>query len=153
MTKLNPNSYNLSLGNELIVYEEDILDCKKENKTRIIKIPEEGYILQPGEFYLAKTMEYTETYKNVPILNGRSSIGRVGLAVHISAGCGDAGFKGAWTLSLYAMQPVKVYPGMRICQICYYPLIGSDRIKYHGKYANNGKVNVSKMEEDFNEIA
>jgi len=58
---LNPNSYNLRLHNELLVYEEDVLDMKKLNKTRNIIIPEEGYILNPGKLYLGRTFEYTKT--------------------------------------------------------------------------------------------
>lgn len=83
---LNPNSYNLRLHNELLIYEDDVLDMKKHNKTRSLTIPEEGLVLKPGRLYLGRTVEYTKTEKYVPMLEGRSSIGRLGLYVHVTAG-------------------------------------------------------------------
>ena len=70
---VNPNSYNLTLGDELVVYTDNVLDCKKENKTKKIKIPEEGYILAPNTFYLASSNEYIESENYVPQISGRSS--------------------------------------------------------------------------------
>ena len=70
--QLNPNSYNLRLHNELLVYEDDILDMKKENKARKIIIPEEGLVLEPNKLYLGRTAEYTKTSNLVPMLEGRS---------------------------------------------------------------------------------
>lgn len=91
---LNPNSYNLRLYNELLIYEEDILDMKKPNKTKSIIIPEDGLILEPGTLYLGRTYEYTKTERYVPMLEEHSSIGRLGLFVHVTAGFGDVGFSG-----------------------------------------------------------
>lgn len=142
---VNPNSYNLTLGNELLVYTDDILDCKKNNKTRTITIPEEGYILSPNNLYLARTNEYTENEVYVPQISGRSSVGRIGITVHICAGCGAIGFKGSWTLGLTCVTPTKVFPGMQIGQIYYFPLIGDSKIKYQGYYSNNLATNTSKM--------
>ena len=88
-SNVNPNSYNLTLGDELIVYTEDVLDARKENKTKTIKIPDDGYILVPGNFYLAKTQEYTENDVYVPEISGRSSVGRIGLNIHNSSGFGN----------------------------------------------------------------
>ncbi len=84
--KLNPNSYNLSLFDELVVYDEDFLDMKKEHKTKTIKIPKEGLLLEPNKLYLGRTNEYTRTENYVPMLEGRSSIGRLGLYIHVTAG-------------------------------------------------------------------
>ncbi|HEY5575676.1 MAG TPA: dCTP deaminase, partial [Clostridiaceae bacterium] len=90
--QLNPNSYNLKLHNELLVYDEEVLDMKKQNKVKSIVIPEEGLVLEPGKLYLGRTVEYTETDKYVPMLEGRSSVGRLGLFIHVTAGFGDVGF-------------------------------------------------------------
>ena len=92
--QLNPNSYNLRLYNELLVYENHLLDMKKENKAKKIIIPKDGLILEPGKLYLGWTVEYTKTDKLVPMLEGRSSIGRLGLFIHVTAGFGDVGFSG-----------------------------------------------------------
>ena len=99
---LNPNSYNLRLHNELLVYTDDVLDMKKSNNVEKIIIPEEGLTLEPGKLYLGRTLEYTKTTKCVPMLEGRSSIGRLGLFIHVTAGFGDIGFSGFWTLEIRA---------------------------------------------------
>lgn len=141
---VNPNSYNLTLADELIVYTGEILDARKENKTKTIIIPEEGYTLSPGQFYLAKTNEYTENEKYVPEISGRSSIGRIGINIHHAAGLGHIGYKGAWTLQISCVIPTKVYKGMQIGQIYYFPLVGDASRRYNGKYSNRGEINISK---------
>ena len=110
-TQLNPNSYNLRLHNELLVYEEIVLDMRRPNRFRRYVIPEEGLVLNANQLYLGRTVERTETYNYVPMLEGRSSVGRLGLFVHITAGFGDVGFRGYWTLEMFAVQPVRVYRG------------------------------------------
>jgi dCTP deaminase len=147
--QLNPNSYNLKLHNEMLVYDEDILDMKKENKVSKITIPEEGLILEPGKLYLGRTLEYTATENYVPMLEGRSSIGRLGLFIHVTAGFGDVGFKGYWTLEIFCVQPIKIYAGVEICQI-YYHSIEGDYDKYSsGKYQDNIEVQPSLLYKDF----
>ena len=146
---LNPNSYNLRLHSDLLVYEDEILDMKKENKTRKIVIPDEGFVLEPGKLYLGRTVEYTKTDKYVPMLEGRSSIDRLGLFVHVTAGFGDVGFSGYWTLEIFCIHPIKVYPNVPICQI-YYHSIEGDYEKYaSGKYQNNTGVQPSLLYKDF----
>lgn len=115
--KLNPNSYNLSLHDELLVYEEVVLDMRKSNRVQRVKIPQEGLVLTPNQLYLGRTIERTETHNYVPMIEGRSSIGRLGLFVHVTAGFGDVGFCGYWTLEMFAVQPIKIYPGVSICQL------------------------------------
>ena len=147
--RVNPNSYNLSLADELMVYTEDILDPKKKNKTQSITIPKEGYILQPGKVYLARSVEYTKTFNLVPMIIGRSSLGRMGLAVHVTSGFGDVGFCGYWTMQLICVQPIKIYSGMKICQIFYHTVCG-DTIDYNSnKYQNSGKIMASKIYQEF----
>lgn len=148
-SQLNPNSYNLRLHNELLVYEDHVLDMKKENKAKKIIIPEDGLILDPGKLYLGRTIEYTKTDKLVPMLEGRSSIGRLGLFIHVTAGFGDVGFSGYWTLEMFCIQPIKIYPGVEVCQI-YYHAIEGDYEKYSsGKYQNNTGIQPSLLFRDF----
>lgn len=147
--QLNPNSYNLRLHNELLVYDEEVLDMKKPNKVKRIIIPEEGLVLEPGKLYLGRTLEYTETDKYVPMLEGRSSIGRLGLFIHVTAGFGDVGFKGYWTLEIFCVQPIRIYSGVELCQI-YYHSVEGDYDKYtSGKYQNNEGVQPSLLYKDF----
>ncbi|MBW6411881.1 dCTP deaminase [Clostridium weizhouense] len=147
--QLNPNSYNLKLHNELLVYEELTLDMKKENKCRKIMIPPEGIVLEPNKLYLGRTKEFTETDKFVPMLEGRSSIGRLGLFVHVTAGFGDVGFSGYWTLEIHCIQPIRIYADVEICQI-YYHAIDGDYDKYlSGKYQNNKGIQPSLLYKDF----
>lgn len=145
---LNPNSYNITLNNELLVYDCDVLDVKKENPTKKIIIPEEGLVLEPGKLYLGRTNEYTETYDLVPCIDGRSSIGRLGLYIHVTAGFGDVGFKGTWTLEIQCIQPIRIYPNIRIGQI-YYQHAQGKKTNYNGKYMGQIGVQKSKMNEDF----
>jgi dCTP deaminase len=92
--QLNPNSYNLTLHDELLTYEEVVLDMRQPNRTRRLTIPQEGMVLNPNQLYLGRTVERTETHDLVPMIEGRSSIGRLGLFVHVTAGFGDVGFCG-----------------------------------------------------------
>ncbi|WP_027627919.1 dCTP deaminase [Ruminiclostridium cellobioparum] len=148
--QLNPNSYNLKLHNELLVYENEILDMKKENKAKNLVIPDEGLVLEPNRLYLGRTKEYTRTEKYVPMLEGRSSIGRLGLFIHVTAGFGDVGFSGYWTLEIYCIQPIRVYAGVDICQIYYHSIEGEYEKYTSGKYQNNTGIQPSLLYRDFN---
>ncbi|MCA9050453.1 MAG: dCTP deaminase [Planctomycetaceae bacterium] len=143
--QLNPNSYNLRLHDELLVYEEIILDMKRPNRFRRITIPPEGLVLQPSQLYLGRTLEYTETHGLVPMLEGRSSIGRLGLFVHVTAGFGDVGFCGYWTLEMFAVQPVRIYPGVQVCQIFYHTVEGELTQYRSGKYQHNRDIQPSLL--------
>ena len=120
--QLNPNSYNLTLHNELLTYSSANLDMKKNHETETILIPEDGLLLKPGKLYLGRTKEHTKTNNLVPMLEGRSSIGRLGMFVHITAGFGDVGFEGFWTLEIFVVQPLKIYPNVEICQIYFHKI-------------------------------
>lgn len=146
---LNPNSYNLRLHSGLLVYEDEVLDMKKENRVRKLVIPEEGLVLEPGKLYLGRTVEYTKTDKYVPMLEGRSSIGRLGLFIHVTAGFGDVGFSGYWTLEIFCIQPIKVYPNVQVCQIYYHSIKGEYDKYISGKYQNNTDVQPSFLYKDF----
>ncbi len=149
--QLGPNSYNLRLHNELVLYDEPVLDMKKEHKTRTIVIPQEGLVLEPGKLYLGRTHEYTRTENLVPMLEGRSSIGRLGLFIHITAGFGDVGFTGYWTLEMYSVQPIRIYAGVEICQIFYHTIEGDFERYTSNKYQCNQGIQASMLYKDFTE--
>lgn len=146
---LNPNSYNLRLFHELLVYTDYPLDMKKLPKTEKLIIPEEGLILEPGKLYLGRTLEYTETHNLVPMLEGRSSIGRLGMFVHITAGFGDVGFRGFWTLEISVLHPLRVYPHVQICQIFYHTVEGEITEYNSSKYQANSGIQPSLLYKDF----
>ena len=148
--KLNPNSYNLSLHHELLTYEEVVLDMKRPNRVRRITIPEDGFVLNPQQLYLGRTIEFTETHNYVPMIEGRSSVGRLGLFVHVTAGFGDVGFCGYWTLEMYAVQPVRIYPGIPICQIFYHQVCGEVREYCSDKYQHNRDIQPSLLYKEIN---
>ena len=146
---MNPNSYNLRLHDTLLVYESATLDMRTENASRELRIPADGLTLEPHRLYLGRTVEYTATEGFVPMLEGRSSIGRLGLFVHITAGFGDVGFRGFWTLEMFCVQPITIYAGVQICQIFYHTIEG-DYVPYSsGKYQNNRGIQHSLLFKDF----
>jgi dCTP deaminase len=145
VSRLNPNSYNLTLHDELMVYEELILDMRKANRVRRLSIPPEGIVLSPGQLFLGRTVERTETHGLVPMIEGRSSIGRLGLFVHVTAGFGDVGFCGYWTLEMFAVQPVRIYAGVAICQIFYHDIQGPYTEYCSDKYQHNTDIQPSLL--------
>ena len=147
--QVNPKSYNLRLHNELVVYDNPVLDMKEDNPATKIMIPEDGLLLESKKLYLGRTMEYTETNNLVPMLEGRSSVGRLGLFVHITAGFGDVGFKGYWTLEIFCVQPIKIYPSIEICQIFYHSVEGDYTPYQSGKYQGNRDIQTSMLYKDF----
>lgn len=147
---LNPNSYNLTLHNELLTYEEVVLDMKQRNRVRRLTIPEEGLVLNPNQLYLGRTVEHTETHDLVPMIEGRSSIGRLGLFVHVTAGFGDVGFRGYWTLEIFAVQPVRIYPFVPICQIFYHQIDGEFTEYASDKYQDSHDVQPSLLYKELN---
>ena len=122
---------------------------KENNPTARLIIPKEGLLLQPGRVYLARTVERTFTDKYVPMLEGRSSVGRLGISVHVTAGFGDIGFNGHWTLEITVEQPTVIYPDVEICQIYYHTIKGDYDLYSSGKYQNNTGIQSSVMYKDF----
>jgi len=117
---LGTNSYDVHLGATLMSYRTT-LDAREEPHVEKCTIhPVDGFILRPGKLYLGSTVEYTETHKHVPFLDGKSSIGRLGITIHCTAGRGDVGFCNHWTLEIHVIEPVRVYAGMPIGQLIYF---------------------------------
>ena len=141
---LGTNSYDVHLSKHLAVYESDILDAREHNLVKHFDIPLEGFILQPGELYLGVTEEYTETHNAVPFLEGKSSVGRLGIDIHATAGKGDVGFCNTWTLEISCVKPVRVYGGMPIGQLIYFSLDG-DVINYYNRKSNAKYIERTKL--------
>lgn len=166
---VGPNSVDLRLGDRLLVYEGVVkrfrrdalsptepppeenpvyaeggpqpLDMRKENPTFELPIPENGIVLRPGILYLGTTIECIGSNAFVPIVEGRSSIGRLGLHVHVTAGFCDLGFKGQITLEIHVIHPIRVYAGIPICQAYFLTPEGAIEL-YKGRYQDqeNGPV-------------
>ncbi len=147
--QLNPNSYNLKLHNELLVYKDHTLDMKKNNETEKLIIPEEGLLLEPNKLYLGRSVEFTKTDKYVPMIEGRSSIGRLGMSIHITAGLGNVGSAIFWTLEIYVIQPLIIYPNVEVCQIYFQTIEGEHTIYKSNKYQNNEGIQPSLLYKDF----
>lgn len=146
---LGTNSYDVHLGGTLAVYKDSVLDAKKHNGIDIFEIPEEGYVLTPDNFYLGVTEEYTETHRHVPFLEGKSSVGRLGIDIHATAGKGDVGFCNYWTLEISVKKPVRVYKGMPIGQLIYFEIKGDIQTAYNikpsAKYNEKKPIPVESM--------
>jgi dCTP deaminase len=148
ISQLNPNSYNFTLGNKLLVYNNYVLDARMKNEVREIAIPESGITLANGTVYLGHTKEIIGSDHFVPIIRGRSSIGRLGLFINITSDLIDIGSINQLTLQLNAVQPVTIYPGMLIGQVTFWTPMGKT-MKYDGKYKGSKGPVASKMYLDF----
>lgn len=163
--QLNPNSYNLKLHNELLVYDVSYhqeviksngllstsyvtalepIDMLEDNPVKKIIIPEEGLVLYPGILYLGRTVEYTETHNLLPNIDGRSSIGRLGMSIHVTAGKGDIGFCGSWVAEITVVQPLRIYPNIEFCQI-YYEDVRGEIEPYNGHYQKQMDIIPSRL--------
>ena len=134
---LNPASYDLTLGDEVLVYSFDdqrAHDVREMPFTKKRYIDDSGIILRPGDGYLMHTRERVWTGKYVPVLDGKSSIGRLFISVHFTAGYGDPGFNGQYTLEVTTLYPVRLYAGMRIAQMRFHTTCGTVQKPYAGQY-------------------
>jgi dCTP deaminase len=130
---LGTNSYDVHLGPYLAVYRSAALDARSPNPVREFRIPREGFVLIPGQLYLGVTEEYTETHGFVPFLEGKSSVGRLGIDIHSTAGKGDEGFCNYWTLEMSVKLPVRIYAGMPVGQLIYFEISGAIERSYSAK--------------------
>jgi len=147
--RLGSNSYDVHLGKTLATYNDEVLDARKHNQITTFEIPDEGFVLQPDMLYLGVTHEYTETHEHVPFLEGKSSVGRLGIDIHATAGKGDVGFCNFWTLEISVKMPVRVYAGMPIGQLIYFEVHGDVINPYNkkdsAKYTERKNIPVESM--------
>lgn len=146
--QVSPNSYDFCLGTTVKVYDNYILDCRRENPTSEMKLTAEGLILLPGRIYLGHTREIMGSDHYVPIIRGRSSTARLGLFIHVTADIIDIGSHNQWTLQMHAVQPIRIYPGMRIGQVTFWRPEGEVEL-YSGKYQGSMGPWGSQIHRDF----
>lgn len=146
---LNPNSCDYRLDNELLELEDVPVDPKKQTSYHRINFTDEGYVLSPHKTYLANTYEEIGSSEFVPLLIGKTELGKLGLFLQITADLGNLGAKHKWTLELKAVQPVKIYPMMRIGQVSFWTTAGEKDMFYAGKY---DKFSVAKSSEIYKEF-
>lgn len=130
---LGTNSYDVHLSKHLATYRNRVLDAREHNEIDHFEIPGDGYVLEPQINYLGSTIEYTESHEAVPFLEGKSSVGRLGIDIHATAGKGDVGFCNHWTLEISVKQPVRVYEGMPVGQLIYFLVEGEVLTPYNTK--------------------
>jgi deoxycytidine triphosphate deaminase len=159
--RVGPNSYDLTLGPKVVTYilprhvpgnfgvmaDEDWLDARLNNPTKEEVMGPGGGLFRPGTVHLCSTAERTACAGYVPSIETRSSLARLGVSCHLSAGWGDDGFDGHWTLEITVTHPIRLYPGMRVCQVAFSPLRG-DRLPYRGKYQGQSGPVASRAHED-----
>lgn len=161
--QLNPNSYNVTLNNILKVYSlpkarnmRPIIDMKNADTLKTIDIDlslyKNGFILIPGTLYLGSTKEKISSDKYISAIDGRSSIGRLGISIHSTAGFGDIGFSGTYTLEISVVQPVKIYSDILIGQIYFTKPEGEIDFLYNGRYKNQQEPTPSKIYMNSNTI-
>jgi dCTP deaminase len=161
---LGPNSYDVTLNAKLLVYaldKDQALDMKRDNPTRALEIPPSGLVLEPGTLYLGCSNETATSCRFVPMFEGRSSIGRLGINTHITAGFGDVGWgyipdaEGrlqcqfpTWTLEIEVVHPIRVYPNVRIGQV-YFMTPEGELSFYKGKYTKQREPQARQLYKDF----
>ena len=145
---IGPNSYDVHLSDELLAYTEAVLDPRQDNRYRTVKIPPDGLVLEPGRVYLGKTVEYTESPYHIPMYEGRSSLGRLGVFSHVSAGFGDVGFKGTWTLELVVALDFRICPGLRFSQLFWRKPDAEVLKRYDGKCQTQTTATPSRLFQD-----
>lgn len=132
---VNSNSYNYRIGDSYSIVDESQSVGNDYNDIEIYAIPKSGLLLQPNTVYLSHTYETIGSNKFVPILIGRSSLGRMGLFLELSADLGNLGPAHKWTLELTCVQPIIIYPYMKIGQVCFWVPKGAIT-EYKGQYTN-----------------
>ncbi|CAL7959340.1 dCTP deaminase, dUMP-forming [Alphaproteobacteria bacterium] len=147
---INPNSYNYRLGGEILENQDAIIEARKKGTFKKIHLCDDGFTLLPHKLYLGSTLEEIGSDMYVTTLIGRSSIGRLGLFVQITADLGHQGSKNCWTLEFKVVQPLKIYPGMIIGQVCFWNVLGNQPKFYDGKYAQHLHPHPSKFYQEFN---
>lgn len=147
---VGPCSADLTLGDEFAIlgYDNGAIDTKEVKYLKYNEMKSECYIIEPHEFVLATTSEILEVPSNMcAYVEGRSSLGRLGLMVQ-NAGFIDSGFNGQITLELYNQNrlPIKIYAGMRVCQVVFMKLDQKTDSPYSGKYVNQQGTTTSRYE-------
>lgn len=149
---VNPNSYNYRLGPVILEITDEVIDPRKLSNYKVIRLTDKGFVLKPGVLYLASTVEQIGSDSYVASLIGRSSVGRLGLFLQITADMGNLGAKHHWTLELKVVQPLRVYPMMKIGQVSFWTVTGRNSMRYEGKYHTDTRPHHSKIYEELDQL-
>ena len=120
LEQVTPNSYDFRLSPHLSIYQDKVLDARRPLPTRQIDFPADGLVLEPGRLYLGRSHETIGSPDLVPMVKGKSSIARIGLFIHMGADMIDPGVIAPFSLTLAAVQPVRIFPGMLIGQVVFW---------------------------------
>jgi dCTP deaminase len=162
-THVQPSSVDLRVGNGFRIfvnhrYSEIDPRSPQEDLTQLVEVAEgDPFMLHPGEFVLGSTLERVKLGDDIVArLEGKSSLGRLGLLIHSTAGFIDPGFEGHITLELsnVATLPIAIYPGMRIGQISFYQMTTPAELPYGSpelgsKYQGQSGPTASRAHQDF----
>ena len=146
---LNSNSYDYRIDRKLLEIDDVPVDPKRQTSYHEIEFNDDGYVLSPNKTYLANTYEEIGSKEFVPLLIGKSSLGRLGLFFQITADLGNLGPAHRWTLELKAVQPVRIYPMMRIGQVSFWETSGDKGMLYDGKYNKFSSAKSSEIYKEF----
>jgi dCTP deaminase len=168
--RVQPSSYDVTLDNEFRIFNNHGFVCIDPKEpmdalTTTKRVPDKPQgtsgspipnylVLHPGEFVLGQTVERLVLPDNIVCrIEGKSSLGRIGLLVHATAGFVDPGFQGRLTLELsnQAMVPIKLYPGMPIGQFSFQWTDQPVEHPYDGKYQGDESPTASRIHQDFEE--
>ncbi|MEW1801496.1 dCTP deaminase domain-containing protein [Streptomyces virginiae] len=147
--RLSPNAYDWRLGSTLRVCQGD-LDAAAPTAFRELTLPDDGYVLEPGNLYLGHTLERTGSETYAQLLNGDRSTGCLGIWVHVSAPLGHQGHAIRWTLEIRATRPVRVRPGMTFGKLVFLRTHGTPAsYQQHGlKYRTSEGIETSRLYEE-----
>jgi dCTP deaminase len=151
--QVQPASYDVCLGNDFKVFQRDVettIDMATPvDITRHVHVPDGSYLtLHPGEFALGVTNEHFRIPDDlVARIEGKSSIGRLGLMIHVTAGYIDPGFDGPITLEMFGVHPLALLlrPGMLIAHVSFHQMSGAAAEPYRGRYQGARSVEASKL--------
>jgi dCTP deaminase len=146
---LNPNSYDLHLGKELYQLDDLIVDPLKEHRWTEYDLSKQYKVIDPGKLYLGHTVELAGSSVYIPKIEGKSTLARLGISIHLTAGYGDIGFIGSWTLEITTVKPFVLRYGMPICQIEFDVIRGDIHHLYNGKYNARDGVGLPEARTDW----
>ncbi|MDR2681495.1 MAG: hypothetical protein LBB29_00380 [Holosporaceae bacterium] len=146
---VNPNSCDYRIDYNLLEISDLPVDPKRRTSYHEINFTDDGYVLSPHKTYLANTFEEIGSDFFVPSLMGKASLGSLGLFLQITADLGNLGAKHKWTLELKAVQPLKIYPMMRIGQVSFWKTTGDQSLQYKGKYDKFSHAKSSEIYTEF----
>lgn len=152
--QLNPASYNLTLGPDVLVLDHHGVHDIKDPPPMLRRTidPIFGIVIRPGIGYLMHTVERVATNKYVPVIDGRSSVGRLFVGVHVTAGFGDPGYDGQWTLEVTTLCPIRLYAGLQIAQMRFHTIAGEVRQLYEGSYRHSEGPVASRAWKQFRDV-